>query len=111
MMEKLVWALRLVVGISDLVWGANLGQVTCCLWQHQTNKTHQTTQKKITQTQYKHSTLKFGQLISKDNYKLILGTRQLAKLLKYISQTVGKLTKTEQMAITGKWHGCHFKNL
>ena len=38
----------------------------------------------------------------KDNCKLILGTRQLANLLKDINKNVGKFTKTKQMVFTGK---------
>ena len=42
---------------------------------------------------------------------MILGTGQLANSLKNTSKTVGKLSSTKQMTITGKWHGCHFKKL
>ena len=41
---------------------------------------------------------------------MILWTRQLANLFKDIYTTVIKFTYTKQMAIKGKWHGCHFKN-
>ena len=41
---------------------------------------------------------------------MILGTGQLANLLKDINKTACKFTK-KQMSITGKWDGCHFKNV
>ena len=45
----------------------------------------------------------------KQKLKLILGTGQLANLLKNINKTVGKFKITKQINITGKCHGYHFK--
>ena len=42
-------------------------------------------------------------VVYKENCKLILGTRQLTKLLKYISINTAN-------TITGKWHSWYFKN-
>ena len=44
--------------------------------------------------------------------KLKYGIEQLANLLKNINKIVGNghINATEQMAITGKWNGCNFKN-
>ena len=39
-----------------------------------------------------------------------VGTRHLNQFLKNINKTLGKTKNNTQMAITGKWHGCHFKN-
>ena len=41
----------------------------------------------------------------KEKCKLVLGTGQLANLLKNINKTLGKFN------ITGKWHGYHFQKL
>ena len=39
----------------------------------------------------------------------MMALQEMAVLNGLNKKTVGK-TKNTQMAVTGKWHGCHFKN-
>ena len=50
------------------------------------------------------------QFKAKARPSIIKNLQQLANLLKNINKNVGKFYMTQQMTITGKWHGCHFKN-